>query len=91
LSPTARDGKANYSAFSHQQLTVHPPHWFWTRKVNAKIVSRVLSPEQVEEYRSWFESERTLRALIRQLEALGIAAIDADPRSPRRSRRGSRT
>lgn len=70
---------------------LHGPYWFWTRKVDAKTVSRVLSPEQVEEYQPWFENERTLRTLLHELEALGIAAIEADPRSPRRGRRRTRT
>lgn len=63
---------------------LHGPYWFWTRKVNAKTVSQVLSPEQVEEYQPWFDNERKLRALVHELEALGVAAIETDPRSPRR-------
>jgi hypothetical protein len=63
---------------------LHGPYWFWTRKVNAKTVSRVLSAEQVEEYRAWFDNERTLRVLVRELETLSLAVVDADPRTPRR-------
>ena len=66
---------------------LHGPYWFWTRKVNNKTVSRVLSNEQVAEYQSWFENERTLRALVAELEALGIDTLENDPRSPRRARR----
>jgi hypothetical protein len=64
---------------------LHGPYWYWTRKVNAKTVSRVLSPEQVVDYQPWFENERKLRALVHELEALGLDIVDADPRSPKRS------
>ena len=45
---------------------LHGPYWFWTRKVEAKTVSRVLSAEQVDEYRSWSDTDRRLRALVRE-------------------------
>ncbi|MHB8329090.1 MAG: DUF6788 family protein [Acidimicrobiales bacterium] len=63
---------------------LHGPYWYWTRKVSAKTVSRVISPEQVEEYRPWIDNERRLRALVRQLEQLGLQVIEDDPRTPRR-------
>ncbi len=63
---------------------LHGPYWFWTRKVRAKTVSKVLSAEQAAEYRAWFDNERRLRELVHELEALGVAAIESDPRSPRR-------
>ena len=66
---------------------LHGPYWFWTRKVNNKTVSQVLSEEQVAEYQEWFDNERTLRALIGELEALGIDSIESDPRTPRREKR----
>lgn len=66
---------------------LHGPYWFWTRKVNQKTVSQILSDEQVAEYQAWFDGERTLRTLVAQLETLGIEAIQTDPRSPRRAKR----
>jgi len=63
---------------------LHGPYWYWTRKVNAKTVSRVLSPDQVDDYRSWFEAEKRLRSLVHELEELGLAVVDADPRTPKR-------
>jgi hypothetical protein len=66
---------------------LHGPYWFWTRKVNKKTVSQVLSDEQAAEYQEWFDNERTLRALIGELEALGIDSIQSDPRTPRRAKR----
>ncbi len=69
---------------------LHGPYWFWTRKVQAKTVSRVLSAEQVDEYRSWSDTDRRLRALVRELEQIAIAAVEADPRSPHRPPSGLR-
>jgi len=69
---------------------LHGPYWFWTRKVEAKTVSRVLSAEQVDEYRSWSDTDRRLRALVRELEQIAIAAVEADPRSPHRAPSGLR-
>jgi len=63
---------------------LHGPYWYWTRKVNAKTVSRVLSPDQVDDYRSWFEAEKRLRSLVHDLEELGLAVVDTDPRTPKR-------
>jgi hypothetical protein len=64
---------------------LHGPYWFWTRKVNNKTVSQVLSDEQVAEYQEWFDNERRLRALVAELETLGIDAVQNDPRTPRKS------
>jgi hypothetical protein len=67
---------------------LHGPYWYWTRKVNNKTVSQILSLEQVAEYKEWFDNERKLRALVSELEALGISAIESDPRSaPKRRHR----
>ncbi len=63
---------------------LHGPYWYWTRKVNAKTVTRTLSKEQVDEYRPWFENERRLRALVRELEDLSLSVVEEDPRSPKR-------
>ncbi|MHB1534181.1 MAG: DUF6788 family protein [Acidimicrobiales bacterium] len=63
---------------------LHGPYWYWTRKVAAKTVSRVLAPDQVEEYRPWFENQRRLRGLVRELEQLGLSVVEADPRTPKR-------
>lgn len=63
---------------------LHGPYWYWTRKVNAKTVTKMLSPEQVDEYRGWFENRKRLRELIGELETLGLDIVDADPRTPQR-------
>lgn len=55
---------------------LHGPYITWTRKINGKTVTRRLSPEQLERYRPWFDNNRRLRKLIRELEALSLRAAD---------------
>jgi len=55
---------------------LHGPYITWTRKVSGKTVTRRLTPEQAERYRPWFESNRRLRALINELEALSLQAAE---------------
>ncbi len=58
---------------------LHGPYYSWTRKINNKTVTRLLSTEQAERYRPWFDNARKLRALTAQLEALALkAAQDAE-------------
>jgi hypothetical protein len=59
---------------------LHGPYWQWTRKVAAKTVCRWLSPAQREDYQAWIDNDRRLRDLLARLEALGAAALEADPR-----------
>jgi hypothetical protein len=59
---------------------LHGPYISWTRKVKAKTVTRLLSPEQWADYRPWFENARRLRELLAELEALSLQELDADPR-----------
>lgn len=54
----------------------HGPFRSWTRKVAGKTVTRNLSDEQLERYRPWFENDKRLHALVRELEQLSIGAAD---------------
>jgi len=63
---------------------LHGPYWWWTRKVQAKTVTRLLTDEQAADYGEWFNNARHLRALIAELEALSLAVVENDPRSARR-------
>jgi hypothetical protein len=65
---------------------LHGPYWQWTRKIAAKTIGRWLSPDQHHDYQPWVANDRRLRELLAQLEALGTAAFDADPRWQRRPR-----
>jgi hypothetical protein len=63
---------------------LHGPYLQWSRKVAGKTVSRTLSPDQVADYRPWFDNERRLRALVHQLEVLSLSIVEVDPRTPQR-------
>lgn len=47
-------------------------------------MTRLLSDEQVADYGQWFDNERRLCSLVRDLEALGLSILGSDPRTPRR-------
>lgn len=68
---------------------LHGPYWYWTRKVDQKTVSRMLSPELVADYQEWFDNRRRLRELTHELEELSIGVIDEDPRSVQKRRQRS--
>jgi hypothetical protein len=59
---------------------LHGPYWQWTRKIAARTICRWLSPDQQNDYQAWIDNDRRLRELLTQLEALGTAALEADPR-----------
>ena len=59
---------------------LHGPYWSWTRKVDKKTVTRLLTPEQLEDYQPLFENLRTARRLLAELEALSLEVVDSDPR-----------
>ena len=59
---------------------LHGPYWQWTRKIAAKTICRWLSADQHRDYQPWIDNDRRLRELLARLEALGAAALDADPR-----------
>ena len=63
---------------------LHGPYWFWTRKVAAKTVTRLLTDEQVADYQAWFDNAKTLRSLVSELETLSLRIVESDPRSARR-------
>ena len=65
---------------------LHGPYWQWTRKVAGKTITRLVSDEQLGDYRQWLDNHRRLRALVAELEALTLAIADADA-GPREKRR----
>jgi hypothetical protein len=66
---------------------LHGPYWYWTRKVNNRTVTKMLRPEQVDDYRSWFENRKLLRDLTHRLEEISMSLVAQDPRNPARHRR----
>lgn len=76
-----RCGKTNCACHADPPR-LHGPSIQWTRKINARTVNRVLTAEQWEDYRPWFEAARTLRALVTELEALSLEILEQDERWP---------
>jgi hypothetical protein len=60
---------------------LHGPYFQWTRKVAGKTVTRILSPQQVRRYQTWFDNDRKLRQLITELETLSIAILERDSKN----------
>jgi hypothetical protein len=53
----------------------HGPYIQWTRTVNGKTVTKLLTPEQLSRYQPWLDNAAGLRALVTELEALTIQAV----------------
>ena len=48
-------------------------------------MGRYLREDQASDYRIWIDNDRRLRELVARLEALGVAALEADERTSHRS------
>lgn len=79
---------------------LHGPYIQWTRTVNGKTVTRLLSEEQLARYRPWFDNRKRLKELVAKLEIASLHAFRAAERSsgnalprgsapPRRARRAT--
>jgi hypothetical protein len=51
---------------------LHGPYIQWTRTVNGKTVTRLLTQAQYQAYAPWFANARRLRTLAAELEALSL-------------------
>jgi hypothetical protein len=58
----------------------HGPYHQWTRRKHGKTSTRILTDEQLADYRPWFDNHRRLRQLITELEELSLAIAENDPR-----------
>lgn len=56
----------------------HGPYWQWTRKVAGKTVTRRLTPEQSDRYRTWIDNDRRVHQLIARLEQIAITGLETD-------------
>ena len=54
---------------------LHGPYIQWTRTVDGKTVTKLLTPQQLERYQPWFDNARQLRNLASELETLSVDAI----------------
>ena len=68
----------------------HGPYIVWTRKVNARTVTRVLSEEELASYQGWLDNARRLRELVDELHKLTLQIVEEhQDRPPRRQLRGT--
>ena len=70
-----RCGKQN-CACKADPPKLHGPYAFWTRKVDGKTVTRMLSDEEVTDYGPLFENSRKLRALTTELQELSLGLVE---------------
>jgi hypothetical protein len=54
---------------------LHGPYLQWTRTVDGKTVTKLLSPEQLDRYQPWLDNARRLRELLSELEDLSVQAV----------------
>lgn len=54
----------------------HGPYLQWTRTEQGKTVTRLLTADQADRYRSWVDNTRRLRGLLHDLEALSVQAAE---------------
>jgi len=59
----------------HDPPQLHGPYIQWTRTVEGKTVTKLLTAEQLERYQPWFDNAHQLRALATDLETLSIDTI----------------
>jgi hypothetical protein len=54
---------------------LHGPYIQWTRKVDGRTVTKLLSPAQRDRYQPWFDNARRLRELVAELESISLDTI----------------
>ena len=76
-----RCGKRN-CACRADPPTLHGPYTQWTRTVQGKTVTKLLTEEQLDRYQPWFDNARTLRDLAAKLEIVSLQALETEARLP---------
>jgi hypothetical protein len=51
---------------------LHGPYYQWTRKIDGKTRTTLLTADQVDRYRPWFDNAKKLRTLTADLETLSL-------------------
>jgi hypothetical protein len=74
-----RCGKRN-CACKADPPTLHGPYTQWTRTVQGKTVTKLLTEEQLARYQPWFDNARTLRDLVAKLEIVSLQAVETETR-----------
>lgn len=62
---------------------LHGPYIQWTRTVNGKTVTRLLSEEQLARYQPWFDNRKRLKDLVAKLEITSLHTFEAAERPSR--------
>ncbi|WP_298335976.1 DUF6788 family protein [Ferrimicrobium sp.] len=55
---------------------LHGPYLTWTRTVRGKTVTRKITEDQLAHYQEWFDNDRKLPQLVRELETLSLRAFE---------------
>ena len=55
---------------------LHGPYLQWTRTVDGKTVTKLLTPEQLSRYQPWIDNTARLRQLVTELETLTIQTVE---------------
>ncbi len=55
---------------------LHGPYYLWTRKVDGKTVTRMLTDEQARRYQPWFDNAADLRRIVWELQSLSVSLFD---------------
>jgi hypothetical protein len=69
-----RCGKRNCRC-KYDPPQLHGPYLQWTRTVDGKTVTKLLTPEQLSRYQPWIDNTARLRQLVTELEALTVQAV----------------
>jgi hypothetical protein len=56
---------------------LHGPYIQWTRKINGRTRTQLLSPEQLDRYQPWFDNAQQIRQMLTELEELSLQAAQA--------------
>jgi len=62
---------------------LHGPYIQWTRTVDGKTVTRLLSAEQLTRYQPWFDNARRLKELVGKLEIVSVRALESEDQRSR--------
>jgi hypothetical protein len=84
-----RCGKANCRCKA-EPPQLHGPYAFWTRKIDGKTVSRMLSEDELAEYQPLFDNARKLRDLVSELQDLTLQLVEEADGPQRRSSTSTR-
>lgn len=74
-----RCGKGN-CACKADPPTLHGPYTQWTRTVEGKTVTKLLTAQQLARYQSWFDNARMLKGLVAKLEIVSVQAVETEAR-----------